>query len=230
MKLMTYNLESGMQNTSWPKQLRFWKSFTPHRSAIIDAVGKIIKDNDIDVITLTEIDAGSFRTKSINQAEEIAKGTGYDYVFFPTFDVFGFGNQGNGIISRYKIVEHYNHPLPGKGEKRFLGEATIIVNKKNVKIFVTHLAYTPKARNTQIRYIADILNRTTEPFILSGDFNAEDGFEDFKFDECKRIKTFPSWNPSHCLDHIFYKSLKNKNVSTIDTKASDHVPIIAEFN
>lgn len=241
IKIMTLNAESGMQNTMGYYQYAtsLWKSFLPHSTDALIEIAELIKKESIDLATFTEVDGGSFTTKGENQIKTLSKLSKLDdSVFFPTYNPFGIVNQGNGICSRYPLLNSKKHKLVGNGQPRYLGIANIRLGEKDLTVMVTHLAL---GRSTRKEQIEDITNRITKingPIIFTGDLNTED-FSEIDLLSTKggliclqNEKTYPSWKPAKGLDKIFYSpeiKLLHSYVLT-NSKVSDHLPLIAEFS
>ena len=159
-----------------------------------------------------------------------------NYTFFPVRKILGIVNQGNGILTRHKIINNQNIKLETNGENRFLSISTITVQDKPIHIFTTHLALGHISRVKELKHIARIVNETEGAIILTGDLNThnEKELEILLETRLRRVETggtFPSWNPKERLDYIFYSNdfelIETKVASEI--KQSDHLPVVAEL-
>jgi len=167
--------------------------------------------------------------------------------------------SGNALFSRYKIIDDnivYFHHKPHWGERwwnnqaKNLLEAKVRIKEKELFVYSAHLNYFPFLLDTKKRLeetekiLRTVKNKT--PFILAGDFNGKPNSKVVK----KLNKVFNYVNPQnkatfklsfsigrleyeglqYKLDYIFHSSdLKVKNCQILDTKASDHKPIVVEF-
>lgn len=237
VKISTFNVQSGVGTTEgyWSYLISFWKYFLPHSQKNIIKTADFINSENIDIITLTEVDGGSLRSLNTNQVELLSNLTYLnESVFFATYKLACVLNQGNAILTKYPIIESKKYRLPGEGEPRYLGVALLKVEKSNITMLVTHLSLNKQNREKQIEYIVGIVNNTTTPLILSGDFNIDDESELDIFNNMglKRIancKTYPSWKPKRCKDFIFvtnHFNIKEEYIPQI--KISDHLPIVIE--
>ena len=63
VKLVCYNIEycEGMEGL-WYQYLKFWKIFFPPKN-LDEKIINELKDLDLDILSLVEVDTGSFRSK-----------------------------------------------------------------------------------------------------------------------------------------------------------------------
>ncbi|WP_411274901.1 endonuclease/exonuclease/phosphatase family protein [Daejeonella sp.] len=210
----------------------------------IDAIVKTIKNQDPDIIALQEVDVNTTRTGKINEAAIIAKKLKMDYFFAKAIDYAG-GDYGVAILSKYPLSETKIHRLTTvegtKGEPRVMATAKITLKKGLVIRFgSTHLdaQASPLNREKQIAEIVEISSSETLPFIIAGDFNAQQVSSVIKkLDEsftrtCQDCApTFPVVNPGRAIDFIaFSNTSKIKVIShsvVQEHYASDHLPVVA---
>jgi len=238
MKLLLQNLQSGANISQGYYQFPFliWKYFLPHSQEPIEILAKYMKEEQIEIGLFTEADAGSFRTKDMDETEIISRMCEFEQKhFFPTTNFRGFTNQGNAIVSKYPIIDTKMYKLPGTGEPRFLCQSTIKLKNKKINLFVTHLALSRKERQEQLKEINNIIKNIKGIKILTGDFNiqSEEELNNIEESNVKRItnlKTYPSWNPKMPLDNIFVsKEIKKYTLKTTQVKMSDHLGLVLEF-
>ncbi len=126
----------------------------------------------------------------------------------------------------------------------------IKIENKELHLINTHLGLRSAERLVQVKALLDDTwlgkaQKENKPMILCGDFNAgprskpyhllSEHFQEVKIcSKFKRKKTFMSFMPFIELDHIFFnKHLTLKNIEIPRSRstriASDHLPIIAEF-
>lgn len=171
LKIATYNIKHGSDKGRYAFE-----------------IGQEIKENEVDIIGIQEIDINCTRSDKKNILEEIAKSSGYNYYrFYKTIDYQG-GDYGIGILSKYEIVEDGVFPLSYGSEKRVLGYAKIKINDKFINFFVTHfdLGTYEDVRRKEFEETKNILDNY-EDFILVGDFNVHDWTDPrntfFEYDE-----------------------------------------------
>lgn len=243
IKIVTYNIH---------RAIGLDRRFRPQR--IIDILNEI----DADIVLLQEVDEGVPRSRELNLAKEISQACGYPYYALGHNVSLRKGYYGNATLSRFRILRERNINLTIDNKKRRgCQHTTVHINSNHHKefdVFNLHLGLSAKERQKQ----AGILFHSFEyrkleskmPCIVAGDFNDWRSLlralfvEGMGFD-CATdngtakgevaIKTFPSFSPKGGLDRIYYKG-KIKHLKTgiykkkIAKIASDHLPIVAEFN
>lgn len=210
----------------------------------LDAIARVINDQDPDLVALQEVDVNTKRSGPFNQAVELGKKTGLTPYFFKAIDYEG-GEYGVAILSRYPVSETNLYPLPGQkenpGEPRVLGTAIIRLPGKQELLFAcTHLEAGRDSTNRQLQMaaIGDLLEDVSMPIIIAGDFNAAPGSKvirilDHHFDRtCDPCDpTIPVENPRKAIDFIAFSpsgQFKVKQHKVIaERKASDHLPVMA---
>lgn len=198
----------------------------------LDRVSKIIYEANVDIIGLNEVDKGMIRTNFQNQVKVLAEKLDMNYAFGPTIRL-GIGSFGNAVLSKYPIVDAINYRLPGKlgSEPRGLLSTIIdIPGEQDITVVVTHLSLIESDRQKQVKWIIDFMKKIETPGIVMGDFNAE--FESLPGlkDLLGNIKNYPSNGPIKGLDCIFSNhNFELLNSYTIDSQASDHLPVVVEI-
>lgn len=239
IRILNLNIEYGasINKGYWQYITSLWKYIIPHNIFALKAISKVINNWDADICTFTEIDGGSFRTMHINYLKKLANMTILKkWHFFPVRHLLTLSNQGNGVLTKYDILETHNYRLITRGENRCLSHTTIRLNGDIVHVLTTQLALGKRSRKYELMQIADIIKRIRGPVIFTGDLNTNNESELIEIEKIglKRLettKTFPSWKPKRVIDYIFYsKDFEALDHHVIDhLKISDHLPIIAEF-
>jgi endonuclease/exonuclease/phosphatase family metal-dependent hydrolase len=136
-----------------------------------------------DVVGLQEVHCRTRPSAMIDQAEAIARMTGYSYFFGRSCRMDG-GDYGNVVLTRGTIERAEVHALPGGGEPRSLLQTSIAIDGTRFDFFVTHLAAWGRllrnARLQQIATLGDLTARGALPHILVGDFNVTPPAEEMK--------------------------------------------------
>lgn len=149
--------------------------FNTHRSyGGIATLAAEIKALDPDIVLLQEIDRFKASTGNIDQAAYFAESLGMDHAFGANVTA-GNGEYGVAILSRFKILDSQNYPLPNGpgGEQRGLLSVGVEIGGQKVRIYNTHLQNKlPGLREAQARHVANILASEDDPIILGGDMNA----------------------------------------------------------
>ena len=207
--------------------------------------GSFLKSNDLDIIFLQEIDI--FTTRSnYNGIEELAKGVGFNnYYFGKTSDVFN-GEYGNGILSKYNIIESNNYliEVDKTHETRGICHCKIEVDDKKINLFSVHLPVYYDERIIYINKLIEIINNIKdEAIIVGGDFNVgykkmgdhkyicEKKEEYLEYELLKKYLkkvnneeiTWISAIDDGCIDTIFYSNnIKLIKYENVNNSCSDH--------
>ena len=209
----------------------------------IDAICKVIKQSDADIIALQEVDVRTNRSGKIDQAKLIAEKLGMNYHFFKAIDHDG-GDYGIAILSKFPIRNPQNIALPQveKAESRTLAILEVQVKNKWINMVNTHLdaSKSDKNRVAQMKFILDKASKWKLPVILCGDLNSVPTSETIRLldtyfqrtctDNC--LPTCPQGKPRTTIDHIATKNFpwKQKSIEVIaETYASDHRPVKVVF-
>lgn len=243
LKILTYNIH---------RAIGVDRRFRPQR--IVD----ILKHHDADLVLLQEVDEGAPRSRELDLARELAEAAGYPHLAAGYNVSLRKGRYGNAVLSRWPLLIHRNIDLTIDSRKRRgCLHARIRIEKghlgvRELEVFNLHLGLSPRERTRQV----GILTRSPEfaavaeeaPCVVAGDFNdwlaqLHPIFKEiFAFKSATRhrfgyqaaIRTYPSFSPTGALDKIYYRGPMKLlgarscrlNVSRV---ASDHLPIVAEF-
>lgn len=213
----------------------------------VDAIANAIKKEGPDIVALQEVDINTTRSGKVNQAAHLALKTGLKSFYFAKAIDHEGGDYGVAILSKFPLDDIHTYRLPmdsaTKGEPRVLAVAIATVpGGKKIRIASTHLdaQKAPVNRLLQIKAIDSIAALESLPFIIAGDFNAEEKSDVIKtLDKgftrtCTNCApTIPVINPRKAIDFIAYKPgglLSVKSHQVVDeTYASDHLPVVAVF-
>ena len=238
LRIATCNLQTGIGTTRgyWQYLTTAWKYRWPHGSAPVLEAARFVQQEKLDVVALCEVEGGGRRVRGLDQGRLLARHAGLEgYAFFPAHRVQERVNQGNAVGARCPVEAVANHALPGLGEPRFLAEARVRLPGADARVFVTHLSLDLGQRGKQIEAIADIVGHAGGPTVLAGDFNVsrEDELDLLAGSLLHRAAsrpTFPSWNPSKALDHLFFsRHFAVERVYAFGAfRFSDHLPLVAE--
>ena len=237
IKLFLQNIEQGLGVTKgYYQHILTPFKYNPQnafRWSVGEKLATYIKEEDFDAVGLTEVDA-NIRKSGKTQFEYITDTTGMHGQFFQTYKNFMI-TQGNSVLTKWPIIKIIDEKLVGKGQERHISGFTGIIEKKEITLLVTHLALGKKTRSAQLEHILRIVHTIDTPCIIAGDFNTQNPEElailvKGGLQDITHAKTYPSWNPEKCFDHIFI----SKGISRIDVRApyiiiSDHIGVIAEL-
>ena len=167
-----------------------------------DNIVNYIRDNNIDICVLNEVDVNNSRSKNAdhaeykasgyNQPKYIAEKLGYDYAFVAALDGYightpadrsnGSARYGNAIISRYpivgevkyKVVQLKSYQVSGNYERRIVMWAEINVNGTPLTVVGSHFGLNPDEKDEITRVVREeVLPTISTPTLLMGDFNMQ---------------------------------------------------------
>lgn len=242
-RILVYNMAYG---TGAPKSfssnlLNIPRYFMSTR-ANLNKISRFINSQHADLIGLLEVDTGSYRSSSINQAARISK---YLNKFCHVSTKYGdrlsgriipiLRKQGNAILTKDNNSSGIYHYFPS-GFKKLIIELAL----DEFRFFLLHLSLSKRVRRIQLNHIANLLvSNKNRPVIIAGDFNTFGGMEELKAIQKELnllnpnidgIPTFPSWAPKYQVDFILCsKGIKIKKFEVPNVKLSDHLPLILDF-
>jgi endonuclease/exonuclease/phosphatase family metal-dependent hydrolase len=203
-----------------------------------------------DIVLMQEVDHRVPRSRNDRQVKLFSAELGMKYHAFQRNVKLTKGHYGNAILSRFPLVDTHNINLTIPFKKRRRGLLTHCHLKydghqRTLVIVNVHLGLAGFERKMQLRKIlahnvVQHVHRET-PLIIGGDFNdvwetlGKKIMEPAGFQPAgKAIRTFPAAFPARALDNLFYRGdLKLNHAfssrSKIASQASDHLPLIADF-
>lgn len=239
IRIVVANIQSGIGVTKGYRQYvtSGWRYLFPHDGRGAMDAGTFLKAEDADIALLTEVDAGSRRSRNASQMDTMARESGLTHAhFFPTRSMGTSINEGNAILSRFPVVAAKAHPLLSRVNPRTLGETTLqLLDGSTMTALVVHLALSSKPREVQLAEIATYIKGIDRPLVLGGDFNERD-HRSFRF--LKKagltpvsVAGYPSWRPRHALQVLFLSHHFTLIQASVPDGArfSDHLPLIVEI-
>lgn len=212
-------------------------------------IAKIIKDADVDVVAIQEVDVHTRRSgKDLDELKELARLTGMNGVFGKARDYNG-GEYGQGILSRLPIEKMDVHQLPGaKDQEQRIALLASIPQKKPLPdlLFVaTHLHHMGEEHRLKQ---AQELNRILAPHVsqkepavmVLGDLNATPNSAVMKqlrehWDDATKNAgfSFPADKPDRKIDYVLLPNGHGWEIVSATTleepMASDHRPVVVEL-
>jgi endonuclease/exonuclease/phosphatase family metal-dependent hydrolase len=241
MRLLFYNIRYGLglgPALHWPLPgMGYLLGNRGNLQRIID----FIKEQDPDIVGLVEVDTGSIRTRSINQAEAIARSLGHYSVYQCKYGTRSLNNhlpivrkQGNAFLAAPRVHGERFHYFE-KGIKRLIIELEL----DDCAIFLVHLSLKYRHRHAQLHYLHDLIVAARKPVIVAGDFNTFWGeHEIYLFMKATRLRSantgslpsYPSRAPRKELDFVLYgPGITVTNFAIPRVKFSDHLPLVCDF-
>lgn len=238
IRIVVTNIQSGIGVTEGYRQYitSCWRYLLPHKGQGAMHAGTFLKAEDTDIALLTEVDAGSRRSRNASQIDVIALESGIPHArFFPTRSMGTSINEGNAVLSRFPITSERSYPLLSRVNPRVLGRTELLLpDGSSMTALVVHLALGSKPRETQLAEIAGYIRDIEGPLVLGGDFNERD-HRAFRFLEragltIVTVPGYPSWKPLHALQVLFLSRHFTVVQASVPDGArfSDHLPLIVE--
>ncbi|MBQ3114685.1 MAG: endonuclease/exonuclease/phosphatase family protein [Clostridia bacterium] len=209
-----------------------------------NAIAEVIKDNNAEIIGLNEMRGlGNDTEQFADQVKELAERLGYHYYFAKAieidFDGVG-GPYGNGLLSKYPILEAETISIPDPLTKKYNGyyETRCILKAKvdvagGLNVLVSHFGLNPDEAENAVNTVIE--NLPTEKTVFMGDLNLRpedqllnpirEQLVDVAIYSDKDLLTFPSTGPDRKIDYIFVsKDIKVTDADVPVIVASDHCP------
>ena len=207
----------------------------------LEKITEFIRSQDPDIVGLVEVDMGSRRSASVNQAQAIAKAIGHSPHFESKYGLKSLNRklpivrkQGNAFLTRYPEAKQRAHYFE-LGIKRLIMELEL----DEVCLFLVHLSLNRSHRHQQMHHLAALVKNASKPVILAGDFNTLWG--DHEIANLIRHSGFinantanaPSWpsnRPFRQLDFVLHSpEIEVTGFQIPRTPLSDHLPLICDF-
>jgi endonuclease/exonuclease/phosphatase family metal-dependent hydrolase len=202
----------------------------------------LLRDLQPDLVGLVEVDYGSLRSGRKNQVELLAESLGAYHCYSMKYGessfwrrVPVFNRQGNAILARDKICNETFHYFDS-GMKRLVIELEL----ERLVVYLVHLSLRARTRQQQIAALFNLVQRTSKPCIVAGDFNVFWGEQEINLfleatglqsANVEALPTFPSRRPTRHLDFV----LHSPEIEIVDFQIprvtySDHLPLVVDFN
>ena len=242
MRLLLYNIRYGLGLGSalhWPLP---GMGYLIGNKTNLQRITDFIKSQDPDVVGLIEVDTGSIRTRSVNQADVIARALGHYSVYQCKYGAGSLNqrlpilrNQGNAFLAAPRVHGERFHYFE-KGIKRLIIELEL----EECSIFLVHLSLKFRHRHTQLQHLHDLVMASHKPVIVAGDFNTFWGEHEMSlFMEASGLRSanveglpsYPARKPRMELDFILYsKGIEIDSFAIPDVAFSDHRPLVCDFH
>jgi endonuclease/exonuclease/phosphatase family metal-dependent hydrolase len=236
VRVMTYNIHAGKD---------------PQQVDNLARVAAVIDSADADIVLLQEVDRGTQRAGGADHFAELRTLTGMNGVFGKSLDYQG-GQYGIAVLSRWPLdsvaalplkVEPPQERAGGSYEARIALHVVVRTEYGSLHVVNTHLD--PGAAGTfrkqeLIGIMAHMKQRVPAgvDLVFGGDLNARPHTDDIiavafaltdAFASCGTGtgETFPANAPDRRIDYLFLRMGRCSSARVINTRASDHRPVIA---
>lgn len=263
LSVMTYNIASG----------RYYAedgAITPEGGIPVDLskCAGVIRELAPDICGINEInrylpgfpEKMGFGFCPADQTGYLAEASGLGNGFFgKAIHLEGRGDYGNGVLSRYPVLEGDVIPIPDpeyRDEDRYYESRCIARVKLDVPggltVLQVHVGLAVSESQNAVVTLCRVLDEITGPVILMGDFNMVPN--NFLLDRIRQrltevvpqgegyVHSFPSWPrdakipasmrdyPRCKIDYIFVSDhFKATECRVHQTRVSDHMPMIAKL-
>ena len=222
IQLMTYNIRGakGMDN---------------RRS--VGRIAEVIRACGARIVCLQEVHRRLPYSRMVDQPAALARSLGMNVVFGRNLSI-AIGGFGNVVLTDFEVARTQNHLLTSKGEQRGALEVGVLTPGGPLTVFCTHFGLDSEERAVQGRELAALVNAAAAPKLVCGDFNEECDAAGVReliesaglidADESGQ-PTFDSARPTKRIDMILRDpSIAVTGVTVVETKASDHLPVVAD--
>ena len=220
LRIATYNIHYGYDD-SW--------HFT------LDDIARTIKENEVDVIALQEVDTGRLTSYSVDDAYYLAWRLGMHAIYLPTVEHL----TGIALLARGQVQDSGGAWVTSSREQTGFAFVKVQAGNQPVDVYGTWLGLS--GENTE-RQIEEVLAKIGEhsPVALGGDFNAEPdspvvtavrdaGFKDpFTSLGVEPPPTDPAIHPVKRIDYVWLRGFRPVNAWVLESTASDHRTVVVE--
>lgn len=206
-----------------------------------------LRNSDADIVGLQEVKD----TDPEREVIDFMSSLGYEYFFTPTEQIWDqkVWRHGPAVFSKYPITHAEKIQLAEGDNERAAAYVQVSLNGNIIHVFSTHLIHTHQKPSAEQEAQASILLKRVpkeKGVIVMGDFNAEPDSVAVKMMKERLVDSDklsqPTWSvfTDGCktcnlgekkvrLDYIFLSpDIKVTSFEVGDSRASDHLPIVAE--
>jgi endonuclease/exonuclease/phosphatase family metal-dependent hydrolase len=229
LRVMTYNIHQGIN---------------ADLMVDLESIADAIASENPDVVALNEVNRARATNGFLDVLPYLSRRLGMPYIFGANYQD---GQYGNAILSRYPIIEWENtHYINNTTEIRGALRAVIQTPAGEVIFFSTHLDHISGENDARLEQVTELLALWggAERTVILGDLNAVPdtpeisalyaaGFVDVLL-AARQGDVFTFWDPiptpGRRIDYIFLSpDMLIGNVWVPRTRASDHLPVVAEI-
>ena len=241
MRLLLYNIRYGVGAGASMHMPLPGAGYLLGNQNVLPDITAFIKSTDPDIVGLIEVDTGSIRSRRVNQAETIAAELGMNSSYESKYGARSINQllpiirkQGNAFLAAPRVHGETFHYFE-TGIKRLIIE----LEMDDFAVFLVHLSLKYRHRHLQLRKLYDLIEETTKPVIVAGDFNTFWGENEIylfmraaglKSANVMSLPSYPSRAPRKELDFVLYQDgIRVTNFKIPQVRHSDHLPLICDF-
>lgn len=241
MRLLLYNIRYAVGAGAGMHMPLPGAGYLLGNQSVLPEISEFIKGMAPDIVGLIEVDTGSIRSRKVNQAETIAASLGMNTSFEIKYGEASINQmlpiirkQGNAMLATPGIHGESFHYFD-TGIKRLIIELEL----EGVAIFLVHLSLKYRHRHLQLRRLYDLIEATSKPVIVAGDFNTFWGQNEIylfmkaaglRSANAAGLPSYPSRAPRKELDFILYQEgIRVTHFEIPQVRYSDHLPLICDF-
>ena len=225
LRVMTYNIRGG-------------KGMDAVRD--LNRIAETVRGANADIVCFQEVHQRFPGGDRADQPAELHRRLAGNFLFQRNINLV-IGGYGIAIWSCAPFLTSTKHYLPSVGERRGVLVAEVTSSMGELAILCTHWGLSDSERMKQAEATAQIVANLRCPVIVAGDLNEtyekqpvqtlikRAGLKDAG--AASSTPTYPADIPQHRIDYLLYSScFSAANVSVLNSLASDHRPLIAEFD
>jgi endonuclease/exonuclease/phosphatase family metal-dependent hydrolase len=241
MRLLLYNIRYGVGAGASMHMPLPGAGYLLGNKDVLPDITRFIKSVDPDIVGLIEVDTGSIRSRKINQAESIATELGMNSSYETKYGTRSLNQllpiirkQGNAFLAAPRVHGETFHYFE-TGIKRLIIE----LEMESFAVFLVHLSLKYRHRHLQLRKLYDLIEETSKPVIVAGDFNTFWGEHEIylfmraaglRSANTNSLPSYPSRAPRKELDFVLYQDgIQVTNFEIPDVRHSDHLPLVCDF-
>ncbi len=241
MRLLLYNIRYGVGASASMHMPLPGAGYILGNQNVLPDIISFIKSVDPDIVGLIEVDSGSIRSRRINQAETIAGELGMNSSYETKYGAKSLNQlvpiirkQGNAFLAAPRVHGETFHYFD-TGIKRLIIE----LEMETFAVFLVHLSLKYRHRHLQLRKLYDLIEETTKPVIVAGDFNTFWGEDEIylfmraaglRSANTDSLPSYPSRSPRKELDFVLYQEgIQVTHFDIPQVRHSDHLPLVCDF-
>lgn len=242
MRLLLYNIRYGAgHGPAFNFPLPGIGGYMRATGRNLERIVEFVRSVHPDIAGLIEVDMGSVRAATHNQAEVIADASGLVPAYRSKYARGSINQylpivrkQGNAFLTRQADAIQRFHYFD-LGIKRLIIE----LEMTGLCLFLVHLSLRYRHRQHQMHHLVSLVRSSRKPVIVAGDFNTLFGSEEIDLfaaaaglhsANVRNQASWPSSRPYRQLDFILYsQGIRMLSFDIPKMQLSDHLPLLFDF-